>query len=91
MAVHVNDIGTQVSQGVSDTNVLGATVSLRVQRPDASTSTIVGSAPAAGRVEAVVGAGVWTLPGTYRLQFQITLGAASFALAERTVQVQPRL
>lgn len=91
MTVHVNDVGTQVSQGVIGLNVLDATVTLRVQRPDRTVTSVTGTVTAADRVEAVVGSGVWTAPGTYQLQFQIVLGSSSFALDRASVQVMPRL
>ena len=93
MTVHVGDVGTVVTQALTETDSLassGATVLLRIRRPDGTSTSVAGTA-AADHVEAVIGAGVWTLPGTYQLQFEVTIDATSFALDRQTAQVQSRI
>lgn len=93
MTVHVGDVGTVVTQAVTEADNLassGASVVLRIRRPDGSSTSVAGIA-APDHVEAVIGAGVWTLPGTYQLQFEVTVDATSFALDRQTAQVQSRI
>ena len=91
MTVHVNDIGTVVRQQVTDiADLTGYTITLRVRRPDASTTSVAGS-PDGDECTAIVPAGVWTLEGQYRVQFQLSISGTSFALATQTLDVRPRV